>query len=242
MKAMIYAAGLGTRLKPMTDSKPKALMEVAGTTMLGRLIERLKSFNIDQVIINTHHFAGQIQTYIKENNSFGIEILISEEKEELLETGGGLANARWFLDGKDPFLLHNVDILSDIDLAAMLGFHLDQRPLATLAVRQRMSSRYLLFNEHFRLNGWLNEKTGETILVPNPPVPLQKLAFSGIHILSPDIFKYLAEVKRFRIITRYLEIAGEEHIMGFEHPNGYWIDMGTPEGISKAEELLKVRN
>jgi NDP-sugar pyrophosphorylase family protein len=238
MKAMIYAAGLGTRLQPETDSKPKALVEIAGIPMLGRLIEHLKTFNIDQVIINTHHFREQVKAYIDRNKNFDIEIVLSEEHDELLETGGGLAKARWFLDGKDPFLIHNVDILSDIDLSELLRFHVARKPMVSLAVRNRVSSRYLLFNEHMVLKGWMNEKTGESILVDRHSAPLKKLAFSGIHIVHPDIFRYFTEIKRYRIIDRYLDISGKEHIAGFEHSSGYWIDMGSREGVRAAEERL----
>ena len=238
MKAMIYAAGLGTRLQPVTDSKPKALVEIAGTPMLGRLIERLKTYDIEQVIINTHHFREQIKAYLDRNNNFGIEIALSEEHEELLETGGGLANARWFLDGKDPFLIHNVDVLTDINLQDMLRFHEGQNPLASLAVIERVTSRYLLFNEQMALKGWMNSKTGKTILTDSPGIPLKKLAFSGIHVVSPDIFRYFTEIKRYRIIDKYLEISGKEHIAGYDHSEGYWFDMGSLEGVREAEKRL----
>jgi NDP-sugar pyrophosphorylase family protein len=238
MKAMIYAAGLGTRLQPETDIKPKALVEVAGIPMIGRLIERLKAFNIDQVIINTHHLREQVKEYLNRNKSFGIEIVLSEEHDELLETGGGLAKARWFLDGSDPFLIHNVDILSDIDLQDMLRFHKKRKPMVSLAVRNRVSSRYLLFDEEMALKGWMNNKTGETILAENLSKPLKKLAFSGIHIVNPDIFRYFTEIKRYRIIDKYLDISGKEHIAGYKHDGGYWIDMGTKEGIRDAERRL----
>ena len=238
MKAMIYAAGLGTRLQPETDLKPKALIEIAGIPMLGRLIERLKAFSINQVIINTHHFREQVEEYINRNNSFGIEIARSEEHDELLETGGGLAKARWFLDGRDPFLIHNVDVLSDIDLRDMLRYHMQEKPMVSLAVRNRVSSRYLLFDEKMALKGWMNIKTGETILAESHDMPLNKLAFSGIHIVNPDIFRYLTEVKRYRIIDKYLTISGKEHIAGYQHDNGYWIDMGTREGVRDAERRL----
>jgi NDP-sugar pyrophosphorylase family protein len=238
MKAMIYAAGLGTRLQPITVSKPKALVEIAGIPMLGRLIERLKAFNTDQIIINTHHFREQIKEYLDRNQAFDIEIVLSEEHDELLETGGGLAKARWFLDGNDPFLIHNVDILSDINLFDMLHFHNQRKPLVSLAVRNRFSTRYLLFNEQMALKGWMNNKTGEKILVDRRSTSLKQLAFSGIHIVNPDIFRYITEIKPYRIIDKYLDISGKEHIAGFEHASGYWIDMGTPEGLQDAEIRL----
>lgn len=238
MKAMIFAAGLGTRLQPLTARKPKALIAVSGIPMLGRLIQRLKSIGIDQIIINIHHFPGQIKAYIEENSNFGIEIAFSHEDEDLLDTAGGLANAKWFLDGSSPFLVHNVDIFSDIDLSRMIKDHQKYNPLVTLAVRNRTSSRYLLFDEKMTLNGWLNEKTKETILVDKPAVPLKKLAFSGIHVIDPRIFEFLKEARPARIVNRYLEIANQEQIIGFEHTEGYFVDLGTAEGLKKAESLL----
>jgi len=239
MKAMIFAAGLGTRLLPLTAQKPKALIEVYGIPMLGRLIQRIKSVGIDQIIINTHHFPDQIKTYLDQNKNFDIEIAISDEQQDLLDTGGGLAQARWFLEGSGPFLVHNVDIFTDLDLSGMIENHIKHKPLVTLAVRHRDSSRYLLFNEQMDLNGWLNEKTKETILVDQPAVPLKKLAFSGIHVIDPGIFDYFKEARPSRIINRYLEIANQERIMGFEHDDGYFVDMGSGKGLKKAEKYLK---
>ncbi|MEA3477737.1 MAG: nucleotidyltransferase family protein [Bacteroidota bacterium] len=239
MKAMIFAAGMGTRLRPLTERTPKALIGVAGMPMIGRLIQKLKAFGIDQIIINIHHFPEQIEAYLKKNKDFDIEIVISDERSDLMDTGGGLKRAKWFLDGNSPFILHNVDVFSDINLQKMISFHQQQKPIATLAVRHRNSSRFLLFDNQMKLNGWQNKKTNETILVNIPTVPLKRLAFSGIHVIDPEIFELLDEEGPFRIIDSYLDIASTERIMGFEDSNGYFVDMGTVDGLKQAEKIIK---
>ncbi|MDD3541727.1 MAG: sugar phosphate nucleotidyltransferase, partial [Petrimonas sp.] len=162
MKAMIFAAGLGTRLKPLTDTMPKALVPVAGKPLLWHTIQKLKAAGFDEIIINVHHFAGQIRQYIQDNNRFGIRIEFSDETQALLDTGGGIKKASWFFDDEKPFLIHNVDILSDIDLQNLYHFHTNSNSVATLVVSERKTSRYLLFDKNNHLAGWINEKSGET--------------------------------------------------------------------------------
>ena len=236
MKAMILAAGLGTRLKPFTNKHPKALALVNGKTILQRNIEYLASFGIKEIIVNVHHFAEQIKDEIKNNNGFGSDIIISYEEKEVLETGGGLKKVSWFFDSGD-FVLMNVDVLTDMDLNAMILHHQTQNPLATLAVTNRKSSRYFLFNEIDNLCGWKNENTGEQKISKPEKVKSQK-AFSGIHIISPQIFSLIKMEGKFSMVDVYLDIAKNHTITAFDHSNSKFIDVGKPESILKAEELF----
>ena len=242
MKAMILAAGLGTRLRPLTDSRPKALVEVAGRTLLEIALARLREFGVREVIVNTHHFAAMISRYLGQNNNFGMRIEISEE-DTLLDTGGGLKKAAWFFREEGPaaapFIVHNVDVISDIDLGRMLRFHAETQALATLAVQQRQSSRYLLFDAAMQLCGRRLVKEQVTEL-PRPSPQLQELAFSGIHVISPRLLEMLSEEGPFSVIQSYLRLAGQgERIVGHRaHPN-YWRDLGTPEAIARAADDLK---
>ncbi|MGA8075031.1 MAG: sugar phosphate nucleotidyltransferase, partial [Candidatus Acidiferrales bacterium] len=226
MKAMILSAGLGTRLRPLTDNRPKALVEVAGRTMLEITLARLRSFDIREVIVNVHHFADQILDYLKANNNFGMRIEISRE-EVLLDTGGGLKKAAWFFleDPKAleaPFVLHNVDVISTIDLQRMAQTHTQNRALATLAVQDRNSSRYLLFDEHQQLCGRRFVKNHKDEIA-RPSQQLQPLAFSGIHVISPRLLTMLAEEGGFSIITSYLRLAAHaEKIQAFRADEYYW--------------------
>ena len=213
MKAMIFAAGLGTRLKPLTDTMPKALVPVAGKPLLWHTIRKLKAAGFDEIIINVHHFAEQIRQYIQDNHRFGIRIEFSDETRALLDTGGGIKKASWFFDDEKPFLIHNVDILSDIDLQSLYRFHTGGNSAATLVVSERKTSRYLLFDENNRLKGWLNEKTGET----RSPFPdfnsdrHARLAFSGIHVLNPSILRHMQDFpEKFSIIDFYLSVCERE--------------------------------
>jgi NDP-sugar pyrophosphorylase family protein len=242
MKAMILAAGLGTRLRPLTDDRPKALVEVAGCTLLEISIARLREFGVSEVIVNAHHFAGMIADYLRGKNNFGIRIEISQEA-SLLDTGGGLKQAAWFFceDGPaaPPFILHNVDVISAIDLRRMLDRHAQSRALATLAVQQRETSRYLLFDEQMRLCGRRLVKEQKTELA-RPSSQLQELAFSGIHVISPRLLGMMSEEGAFSIIQSYLRLAGEgESIMAYRADGDYWRDLGKPESIARAAEELK---
>jgi NDP-sugar pyrophosphorylase family protein len=238
MKAMILAAGLGTRLKPFTNNHPKALAIVNDKTLLQRNIEYLARFGFKDIIVNVHHFADQIIDVIEKNNGFGSKVTISDETEEVLETGGGIKKAAWFL-GKDssPFVVMNVDILTDLDLGKMLSCHVKNNPLATLAVSERETSRYFLFDEKNILCGWRNIKTGEEKISKNASKLIQK-AFSGIQIISPEIFPLMTQTGKFSMVDVYLEHAKDHSILGFEHSTTKFVDAGKPESIVKAEELF----
>ncbi|MCY7293294.1 MAG: nucleotidyltransferase family protein [Ferruginibacter sp.] len=232
---MILAAGLGTRLKPFTENHPKALLPVNGKTLLQRNVEYLHSFGVNNIIVNVHHFADQIIGTIKENNGWGCNVMVSDETMEVLETGGGLKKAAHFFKyATEPFVLMNADILTDLDIAAM-KIHFDtNNVLATLAVTNRPTSRYLLFDENNKLCGWVNDKTGE-----QKGTSGTKKAFSGIHIISPKIFSYIIEEGKFSMIDLYLRLAAEKHhINCYDHSNGKLLDVGKPESIAVAEEMF----
>jgi mannose-1-phosphate guanylyltransferase len=238
MKAMILAAGLGTRLRPLTDTRPKALVEINGRTLLEIALTRLRAAGVTEVIINVHHFADQIIACLKSNKDFGMRIEVSRE-EILLDTGGGLKKAAWFFleDPKnldEPFLLHNVDVLSTIDFATMLQFHRDHQALATLAVQSRESSRQLLFNNDLQLCGRLAGRNHEPQIV-RPSDHLQPLAFSGIHLISPRLLPLLTEEGIFSIIDSYLRLAAQgQSILAFRADTYYWRDLGRPADLTQA--------
>jgi NDP-sugar pyrophosphorylase family protein len=251
MKAMILAAGLGTRLRPLTDDRPKALVEVGGQTLLEITLSRLRAFGVSEVIVNVHHFADMVVEYLKKNRNFGMRIEISRE-EVLLDTGGGLKKAAgFFLEDAgrldEPFILHNVDVISTIDLGRMVQFHGEHKALATLAVKERETSRHLLFDEQGRLCGRraggeqapeapLRDWTGES---PVPTRESQALAFSGVHVISPRIFSMMTEDGAFSIITSYLRlVTGGENVFAFRADEYYWRDLGRVENVAQAERDL----
>jgi NDP-sugar pyrophosphorylase family protein len=248
---MILAAGLGTRLRPLTDDRPKALVEVAGRTLLEIVLHRLRSFGIHDVIVNVHHYADMIVDYLNANGKFGLRIEVSREQ-VLLDTGGGLKNAAWFfLDSgsvKEPFILHNVDVISTIDLDRMVRFHTEHNALATLAVQDRATSRYLLFDEQGLLSGRrigpvakegatnTQQKLAELV---RPADELQALAFSGIHVISPGIFAKMREDGAFSVIDAYLRLAAQgEKIVAFRADEYAWRDLGRPESVIQAAQEL----
>jgi NDP-sugar pyrophosphorylase family protein len=242
MKAMILAAGLGTRLRPLTDDRPKALVEVSGRTLLEIAILRLREVGVSEVIVNLHHFAEMVTEYLREKNDFGMRIETSEE-DSLLDTGGGLKKAAWFFreegPGAAPFILHNVDVISTIDLRRMLDFHAGNRALATLAVQRRQTSRYLLFDQQLRLCGRRLVKERKTELV-RPSPRFEELAFSGIHVISPRLLERMSEEGAFSIIQSYLRLAGEgERIVAYRADGAYWRDLGKPESLARAAEDMK---
>ena len=246
MRAMILAAGLGTRLRPLTDSRPKALVEIAGRTLLEITFERLRGFGVDEVIVNVHHFADMVAGYLQSKRNFGMRVEISRE-EILLDTGGGLKKAAWFFldDPKrmdEPFILHNVDVLSDIDLQRMLKFHVTQKALATLAVKERETSRYLLFDAQNQLCGRRSKPDLKSELVRPVETP-QAVAFSGIHVISPRLLPMIQEEGVFSIINSYLNLAAlGKPIIAFHSNEYYWRDLGRPEHLKQAEMDLKVEN
>jgi NDP-sugar pyrophosphorylase family protein len=244
MKAMILAAGLGTRLRPLTDDRPKALVEINGRTLLEITLARLRRFGVSDVIVNVHHFADQVVEYLKKNDNFGMHIEISRE-DLLLDTGGGLKKAAWFLrelggESKDAaFILHNVDVLSAIDLDRMVRLHRDNHALATLAVQERQTSRYLLFDERHQLCGRRSGLDGIAEIVRSAE-HLNALAFCGIHIISSRLFSLMTEEGAFSIINTYLRLAAAgEQIQAFRADEYYWRDLGKPESIVQAENDLK---
>jgi len=241
MKAMILAAGLGTRLRPLTDHRPKALVEIAGRTLLEITLSRLRAFGIREVIINAHHFAGMILEYLKTNDNFGMRIEVSCE-EVLLDTGGGLKKAAWFFlenSSEEPFILHNVDVISTVDLGRIVKFHADNRALATLAVQDRETSRHLLFDEHLQLCGRRSGHDEKPELV-RPSPRAQALAFCGIHVISPRLLAMMSEDGVFSIIPSYLRLAAQgEKIVAFPADEYYWCDLGKPENLLQAAQDLK---
>jgi NDP-sugar pyrophosphorylase family protein len=238
MKAMILAAGLGTRLRPLTDDRPKALVEVAGRTLLEITLARLRDFGIREVIVNVHHFADMVVDYLKARDNFGMRIEVSRE-DVLLDTGGGLKKAAWFFleDSNrtdEPFVLHNVDVFSNIDLQRMLQWHTTNQALATLAVQDRETSRYLLFDEHLQLCGRRAGRDGEPERV-RASRQTQALAFSGIHVISTRLFGMLTEEGVFSIIPSYLRLAAQgEKILAFRADDSQWRDLGKPENVAQA--------
>lgn len=236
MKAMILAAGLGTRLRPLTNERPKALVEVAGRTLLEIALSRLRDLGIRDVIINTHHFADQVAAYLQSNQNFGMCIELSQE-EELLDTGGGLKKAAYFFrSDRGPLLLRNVDVISNIDLSRMVDLHQSRSALATLAVQDRATSRYLLFNERDELCGRKFAKDSSVEMARNCPNP-RALAFCGIHVISPKLLNMLTETGAFSIINSYLRLAAKgEKVLSFPADEYYWRDLGTPESVAKAED------
>ncbi len=237
MKAMILAAGLGTRLKPFTDKYPKALAIVNGKSLLQRNIEYLSSFGIKDVIVNVHHFARQIKDVIEKNNGFGSNITISDESDEVLETGGGLMKAKHFFSQKESFVLMNVDVLTNMNLRIMIKQHNSLKPLATLAVTGRKTTRYFLFDDVGNLCGWKNKKTGEQKISKESKKYFEK-AFSGIHIISPEIFSLIKRKGKFSMVDVYLDLAKSHTITAFDHSTSKFIDVGKPESIKIAGEIF----
>ena len=237
MKALIFAAGKGTRLKPFTDYHPKALARVNGVPLLERNIKYLQSYGINDFVINIFHFGEQIVEFLKEHDHFGANIEISDEKDQLLETGGGLVFARRFLDFEEDFLILNADILTDLNITEFVEYHQEKKDFATLAVSDRKSSRKLLFNPEMVLRGWVNVETGEQRLAEFNK-GFKPLAFSGIHCMNPAIFGKIKRTGKFSIMEEYLDLMHTEKIHGFEH-QAKLIDVGRPESIVEAEKYFK---
>ena len=241
MKAMIFAAGLGTRLKPLTDHMPKALVPVAGKPILEHVIGKLKSSGFDEVVINVHHFANQIIDFLKAKDNFGIKIWISDETDELLDTGGGIQKAAPYFD--EPFLVHNADILSNVDLKALYDFHQTSGNDATLLVSPRKTVRYLLFDEKNRLQGWVNKETLQTKpegFVYQPEVQ-KEYAFGGIHVISPTLFTYMGNdwKGKFSIMDFYLQTCHEARLGGYVKEDLHLIDIGKSDTLAKAEDFIR---
>jgi mannose-1-phosphate guanylyltransferase len=240
MKAMVLAAGLGTRLRPLTDTRPKALVEIGGLTLLQITLSRLRSFGVEDVILNVHHYGEMILDYLQANRSFGMHVEISRE-DILLDTGGGLKKAGWFFAGSaQPFILHNVDVVSNIDLERMVQSHVSNGALATLAVKQRETSRHLLFDDQGLLCGRRRGLQSELVRRAENTEPL---AFCGIHVISPRLLLMLSEEGTFSIVDAYLRLAAaEEKIVSFRADEYYWRDLGRQESVQQAELDLRQNN
>ncbi len=233
MKAMILAAGLGTRLKPLTNDRPKALVEWEGVPLLERVILKLKDEGFTEVIINVHHFAQRVIDFVFQKEQFGIHIEFSHEKDELLDTGGGIARASWFFD-KEPFLVYNVDIHCNIDLGAMLAAHHKHGSIVTLAVKERVTTRSLLMNREHYLKGWRDNRTGETIRVDEKEDDLIPIAFSAIQFMDPAVFDLFPRKKIFPIMPFYLELAGTHPVYLYRHDRDSWVDLGKLESYTSS--------
>ena len=246
MKAMIFAAGLGTRLRPLTNDRPKALVEVGGTAMLERVINRLKSHGINEIVINIHHFGEKIIDFVKQNNNFGITIHISDERDLLLDTGGGILKAQQWLDGNEPIIIHNADILTDLDLREMRQQHIESGADATILVANRNTARYFLFDNDNNLKGWTNISTGEIKPKTLTEISqLTQLAFGGVHIISPSIFNTLEHYSsepKFSITPFYIDNCNSLKIKGYQPKESYqWFDIGKPETLTLAENSFKIQ-
>lgn len=236
MRAMIFAAGLGTRFKPWTDKHPKALALINGKSLLQRNIEYLQQYGIKDVVVNVHHFADQIINVLKENKGWGSNVVISDETAVVLETGGGLLKAKELI-GNDTFVSINSDILTDMDLSKMITYHQRHKPLITLATTGRSTSRYFLFDENNRLCGWRNAKTGEEKISIRKP-GLKEKAYSTVAIFEPQVFDRIPFTGKFSLVDVYLALAPEHLILGYDHSGDKLLDVGKPESVPVAESLF----
>lgn len=234
---MIFAAGMGTRLKPFTDNHPKALAQVNGVPLLERNIKYLQSYGINDFVINIHHFGGQILAFLAENDNFGANIEISNESDELLETGGGLLFAKRFLENEKTFLIMNVDILTDLNITNFINIHGLKGGMVTLAVSDRDSTRKLMFNDKMYLKGWKNLTTNKKTVVGGI-FKLRELAFSGVHCVNSEIFTKITRTGKFSIMDEYLDMMKEDIIIGYQHTANL-IDVGKPESVAEAEKLFR---
>lgn len=240
MKALIFAAGLGTRLKEHTSNKPKALVLVAGKPLLQHAIEKLIMHQITNITINVYHFADQIISFLDNHPFPGTQIHLSDERDELLDTGGGLKKAAYFLKGDEPILIYNVDVISNLDLTSLEHYHLASGSLATLVVKQRETSRYLMFDEQMQLAGWKNFSNGEIKISRQELFPSSlPYAFSGIQVVQPEIFNLISEEGKFPIMDLYLRLAKTQKIHGYVDNSSIWMDLGKPDQLLIAEELFR---
>ena len=240
MKALIFAAGLGTRLKEHTSNKPKALVLLAGKPLLQHAIEKLIINGITDITINVYHFADQIISFLNDHPFPGVQIHLSDEREELLDTGGGLSKAACFLRGDEPILIYNVDVISNLDLTSLEHFHKASGSLSTLVVRQRETSRYLMFDQQMQLTGWKNFSIGETKISRHELFDSSlPYAFSGIQVVQPEIFDLISEEGKFPIMDLYLRLAKTEKINGYVDNSSIWMDLGKPDQLVLAEEMFR---
>jgi len=229
---------LGTRLAPLTLDRPKALVELKGLTLLERAIRKVNELGVSEIVINVHHFGHQIVEFLKSKQNFNLSISVSDEREQLLDTGGAILKAKHLLGNEEPFLLYNVDVLSAIDLTALSSFHTQQGGLATMAVRERITDRYLVFDPDMLLSGWKNVKTGEE-KISRPCQHPKNYAFSGIQIIEPRLLSLITETGKFSIIDLYLRLAKSQIIYGYHDPSEYWMDLGKPDQLEAAEKMMR---
>lgn len=239
MKALILAAGLGTRLMPLTANIPKALVSINGVTLLEIAIRKLARDGFTDIIVNVHHHAGLIREFLNRHHFQGANISISDESGQLLDTGGAILKARWFLDGKEPFLVHNVDIISDISLQALITEHEKRGGLAMLSVSDRQTRRYFLFDDTLKLRGWTDSSSGEIRWAGDPIQQARPLAFNGIHMISPEIFSFMEDEGKFSIINTYLKLADKHTIFGHVQAGKTWFDLGKPDQLDIMASFLK---
>jgi NDP-sugar pyrophosphorylase family protein len=240
VKALLFAAGLGTRLQEYTKNTPKALVKLAGKPLLQHAVEHLKAFGITDMTINVFHFADQVISFVRENDSFGVNIHISDERDQLLDTGGGLKKAGIFLKGNEPILIYNVDVISNLNLNELLKYHQEQKALATLVVRSRQTSRYLMFDDQMQMTGWKNFSTGETIVSRNSTFDNSRpFAFSGIHLIEPELLDLITEEGKFPIMDLYIRLAKHQPIKAFIDQSELWMDLGKPEQLKAADDLFR---
>lgn len=237
MKALLFAAGLGTRLRPLTQDRPKALVEVNGQALLGHALHYLQDQGVSEVFVNIHHFGALVMDYLAQNTPKGLIVHISDERDQVLETGGGLLKAAPLLQGKAPIVLYNVDVLTNLSLARLLEHHQNHQALATLAVRRRDSSRYLLFDGENRLSGWRHQGTGEERLV-RLAAAYHPFAFSGIHIIASELLERIPQRGVFSIVESYLSLAKTAPILAYPHDADYWFDVGSPTKLATAQDFL----
>lgn len=237
MKAMIFAAGLGTRFKPWTDSHPKALALVNGKSLLQRNIEYLQKYNITDVVINVHHFSKQVIDAVAINKGWGSNIMISDETDEVLETGGGLLKAKKLLQGGEPFLTLNADFLTDLNIDKLLTFHRNENALISFGITNRKTSRYFLFDEDNRLCGWRNVNSGEE-RISIPKKDLKEMAYSCVVVFEPKIFELITQRGKFSLVDTYLSLAADHLICGYDHSGDKLVDVGKPDSVAIAEKLF----
>ncbi len=242
MKAFILAAGLGSRLVPLTHHKPKALVPVNGKPMLQNLIERLKKQGFDELLINVHHFGDLVIDFLKDHDNFGISIAISDERDRLLDTGGAIVKAGWFFKGKKPVLVHNVDVYADMDFVQLLHQHKQSKALVTLVTRDRVSSRKLLFDDRNLLKGWKHLQNNEIKWVGKPVPGVVERAYSGVYVASSTYPDLIRRQGSFSVIPEWLDMAARASIVGVEHNEGLWFDLGSVDKIKEAESKLKMRS
>ncbi|MBN2667756.1 MAG: NTP transferase domain-containing protein [Bacteroidales bacterium] len=236
MKAILFSAGLGTRIQVLSNGLPKALVSINGTTLLERAIEYLNTYGIKTIIVNVHHESSQIKDFIN-NRQWPVEVIISDESDLLLDTGGGLKKVASELKDEAFFIAYNVDILTNLNLSKMIQYHKDKQPLATLAIRKRSTSRYFLFDENMNLKGWENKSSNKVI--KHVETELNSYAFSGIHVISNEIFNLMPEAEIFSLTPLYLNLSKDHTINGYIHQEDYWFDVGKPESYHQADMFLK---